>query len=201
MSSTVAAGRSAMMSVAAGLSSAHSVQSRTPRFSSSEATTREPASSADRSWTRTSSGPEACICGPHRTSTLKASWSMSWSSRKIAPLERIDMSRNRIRRPSGPSPGRSTRMSRPAKAVRSASSAPGRDSPSRTKSPFGSKITTGSRVCMRICSSATPSAKVFPEPLCPHQKVCRFSRFGTSPTCTSGADTIDPRPRTAEASR
>ena len=37
----------------------------------------------------------------------------------------------------------------------------------------------------RICSRATPSAYVLPEPLWPHQNVCRFSRLGISPTGTS----------------
>jgi len=99
----------------------------------------------------------------------------------MAALERIDMSRKRIRRASRPSPGLSTRISRSVNAFRSFASAPGRLSPSRTKSPLGSKMTTGSRVCMRICSRATPSANVLPDPLCPHQKVCRLSRFGTTP--------------------
>ena len=39
-----------------------------------------------------------------------------------------------------------------------AASAPGLSSPSRTKSEFGSKITTGSAVCAMSCSSTTPSA-------------------------------------------
>src|SRR6478735_7407689 len=79
---------------------------------------------------------------------------------------------------------------------------PGRVSPSRTKSLFGAKITIGSRVRSRICSRATPSAYVFPDPLCPHQKVGRFNRFVIRPTGTEGSLTRVPTGRVApEASK
>ena len=58
--------------------------------------------------------------------------------------------------------------------------------------PIGNTITIGSLVLSRICSRATPSAYVFPDPLCPHQNVCRLIRLGISPTGTDGSVTRVP---------
>jgi hypothetical protein len=71
----------------------------------------------------------------------------------------IGMSRNRARSGAAPAVlGRSTRMSRSRSASADGPLAPGFSSPRRTKSEFGSKITTGSAVCAMTCSSTTPSA-------------------------------------------
>ena len=117
----------------------------------------------------------------------------------IAALAEPVIDRKRTRNEPGPDPALSTRMSRPRMVAASPGSAASRGVPSRTKSLFGSKMTIGSAVCCRICSRATPSANVLPEPDCPHQKVCRFSRRGTSPNGTSGTEASEPTVRAAPA--
>ncbi|GMA23960.1 hypothetical protein GCM10025864_17190 [Luteimicrobium album] len=54
------------------------------------------------------------------------------------------------------------------------------DLPSRTKSALGSRTSIGSRVPTSSRSRTTPSAYVLPEPLCPHQNVCRLNREARS---------------------
>ena len=79
-----------------------------------------------------------------------------------------------------------------ANALASSVSASLRTSFSRVKSAFGSRISNGSSVCRSNCSNTTPTGQVFPEPLCPHQKVCLLNRSARRETPESETSVREP---------
>ena len=164
------------------------VHSRTPRFSRRWARAlgvrvAERAQVAARSARRRTASKSL---PKRRRSALYSARSTTGSRRSTAALARerqlgeahpqrgllvvADAGRRRRAR-AGPRPGPGVAR-RPARA-------------SRTKSLLGSKTTMGSRVVRRMRSSSTPRAYVLPEPLWPHQKVCRLRRLGMSATPTA----------------
>ncbi len=187
-SSTVARGRSSRTSVAELPPNAHSGQSRISRLSIRSPSLRR-AGSAESMSSASQSARSSCRMVTSRwRSALNSSSSRIGSSRAIAACECTLRSTKRVRScsPGCSSSGSllfSTRMSSPLSCSAAAGSASSRVVASRTKSAFGSRIATGSSVRRRSCSSTTPSAYVFPEPLCPHQKVWRLNR---EPSMTAG---------------
>src|SRR6478609_5017711 len=128
-----------------------------------------------------------------RRRALYSARSTTGSSRRTAALARAVSSVKRTRSGDSGSSGRRTTTSRSCSAR--AWSEPGSTacSCSRTKSLLGSKTTMGSRVVTRMRSRSTPRAYVLPEPLWPHQKVCRLSRLGTRATPTESWPASWPR--------
>ena len=186
-SSTVAAGRLSMISTAERLSPAQISQLISPRFSILRAMSLRAGSLEARSSGRT------------RPIVPRAEDLLEMKKRVVLHTvdQRVQAKHSRLRpEPQGGnrtrglssawSPGRRIRRSRRASASAAAGCASSRISLSRTKSAFGSKMIMGSSVCSRSSSRSTPRAYVFPEPLWPHQKVCRLKRCGIRPAVAPG---------------